>query len=300
MNVSPSGRQMLQAGARWCAIEASSIGIAEHRLEGTRIRTAVFTNFTQDHLDYHGSMQAYWAAKRQLFSWEGLQSAVVNIDDPQGFKLAAELADTGLDLWTCSRRQDARLRAWPLPSREGLSFEVREGDALCRIDTTLAGDYNIAPDNRDVYDIADFQEVMKWMYEVEPTISPDVEIVCVSLCPPSVNGEPRQRVYVVTGVALSDSVEAAKEALAPLQTCPIIERAFENKVYESSLAEQREDQDQQRRVQEEHRRAHPAAHPCLAGIFKRSDRCAFEQRHQCASLPLSRRIDCSAIRMNIA
>lgn len=138
-----SFRQMLQAGAQLCAMEASSIGIAEHRLDGTRIRTAVFTNFTQDHLDYHGSMQAYWEAKRQLFSWEGLQSAVVNIDDPQGFKLAAELADTGLDLWTCSRRQDARLRAWPLPSREGLSFEVREGDALCRIDTTLAGDYNI-------------------------------------------------------------------------------------------------------------------------------------------------------------
>ena len=138
-----SFRQMLQAGAQLCAIEASSIGIAEHRLDGTRIHTAVFTNFTQDHLDYHGSMQAYWAAKRRLFAWQGLQSAVINIDDPQGHRLAAELADTGLELWTCSRRQDARLRAWPLPSREGLSFEVREGDALHRIDTTLAGDYNI-------------------------------------------------------------------------------------------------------------------------------------------------------------
>ena len=138
-----SFRQMLAAGAQLCAIEASSIGIAEHRLDGTRIRTAVFTNFTQDHLDYHGSMQAYWAAKRQLFVWEGLQSVVINIDDDQGRQLAAELVDTGLELWTCSRRQDARLRAWPLPSREGLSLEVREGDALCRIDTTLAGDYNI-------------------------------------------------------------------------------------------------------------------------------------------------------------
>jgi FAD/FMN-containing dehydrogenase len=93
-----------------------------------------------------------------------------------------------------------------------------------------------------VYAISDFAEVMKWMYEVEPTISPDVEIVCVSMCPPSMNGEPRQRVYVVTGVALSETAEAAQEALAPLQTCPIIDRAFENKVYESSLAEQREDQ----------------------------------------------------------
>ncbi len=138
-----SFRQMLEAGAQLCVIEASSIGIAEHRLDGTRIRTAVCTNFTQDHLDYHGSMQAYWAAKRQLFAWEGLQAAIVNIDDPQGRQLATELADAGLDLWTCSRQHEARLRAWPLPSREGLSFEVREGDALCRIDTTLTGDYNI-------------------------------------------------------------------------------------------------------------------------------------------------------------
>ena len=138
-----SFRRMLDAGAGMCVIEASSIGIAEHRLDATRIRTAVFTNFTQDHLDYHGSMQAYWAAKRQLFCWDGLQSAVINIDDAQGAALAAELAGAGLDLWTCSRRQDARLRAWPLPSREGLSIEVREGDALCRIDTTLTGDYNI-------------------------------------------------------------------------------------------------------------------------------------------------------------
>ena len=138
-----SFRQMLQAGAALCAIEASSIGIAEHRLDATRIRTAVFTNFTQDHLDYHGSMQAYWAAKRQLFAWEGLHSAVINIDDVHGAALARELDGSGLDLWTCSRHQDARLRAWPVPSREGLSFEVREGDALCRIDTTLTGDYNI-------------------------------------------------------------------------------------------------------------------------------------------------------------
>ncbi|MFM7024544.1 MAG: UDP-N-acetylmuramoyl-L-alanyl-D-glutamate--2,6-diaminopimelate ligase [Limnohabitans sp.] len=138
-----SFRQMLDAGVHLCAIEASSIGIAEHRLDGTRIRTAVFTNFTQDHLDYHGSMSAYWAAKRQLFAWEGLQAAVINIDDPQGARLVDELARRGLDLWTCSRHQEARLRAWPLPSREGLSFEVCEGANVCRIDTTLAGDYNI-------------------------------------------------------------------------------------------------------------------------------------------------------------
>ena len=54
--------QFVAQGLGACAIEASSIGLAEHRLDGTQIRVALFTNFTQDHLDYHGSMAAYAAA----------------------------------------------------------------------------------------------------------------------------------------------------------------------------------------------------------------------------------------------
>ena len=136
--------QMLDAGARHCAIEASSIGLAEHRLDGTRIRTAIFTNFTQDHLDYHGSMAAYWQAKQALFGWDGLEAAVINIDDAQGAQLARQLQGAGLALWTCSRtKPSARLQAQRLPSREGLCLEVREGEQSCRIDTALIGDYNI-------------------------------------------------------------------------------------------------------------------------------------------------------------
>src|SRR5207237_7121031 len=82
-------------GAKACAIEASSIGIVEGRLDGTRIRVAIFTNFTQDHLDYHGTMQAYWEAKAQLFAWPGLRAAVVNVDDEKGGELAASLANPG-------------------------------------------------------------------------------------------------------------------------------------------------------------------------------------------------------------
>ncbi len=134
---------VLQAGATYCAIEASSIGLAEHRLDGARIRTAIFTNFTQDHLDYHGSMQAYWEAKRALFDWVGLQAAVIHVDDPQGANLARELETSGLDLWTCSRQGNARLRALQVPDAQGLSFDVYEGEACCRVQTGLAGDYNI-------------------------------------------------------------------------------------------------------------------------------------------------------------
>ncbi len=96
-------RRFLDAGLGACAIEASSIGIAEHRLDGCRIRLAIFTNFTRDHLDYHGSMEAYWQAKAALFGWDGLRAAVVNLDDPAGAALADTLARTGApDLWTVS------------------------------------------------------------------------------------------------------------------------------------------------------------------------------------------------------
>ncbi len=87
-------RQMADEGLAACAIEASSIGLAEQRLAGTRIRVAVFTNFTQDHLDYHGDMDAYWRAKRALFDWPGLQAAVIHLDDAQGARLHAELEGT--------------------------------------------------------------------------------------------------------------------------------------------------------------------------------------------------------------
>lgn len=71
------------------AMEASSIGLVQGRMQGTCIHTAVFTNLTRDHLDYHGSMQAYGAAKVGLFSWPTLQAAVVNLGDP----LATEIID---------------------------------------------------------------------------------------------------------------------------------------------------------------------------------------------------------------
>jgi murE/murF fusion protein len=111
-----------------CAIEASSIGLHERRLAGTRIEVALFTNLTQDHLDYHGDLAAYWNAKRALFSWPGLKAAVVNIDDAHGAQLAETLASVaGLQLWTVSLRQPARLRASALRHDvRGLAFELHE------------------------------------------------------------------------------------------------------------------------------------------------------------------------------
>jgi UDP-N-acetylmuramoyl-L-alanyl-D-glutamate--2,6-diaminopimelate ligase len=84
-------REMLDAGDRSCAMEATSIGGAQGRLAGTRFRVLVFTNLTQDHLDFHGTMEAYFAAKRALFDQADI--AVVNAGDEWGRRLAAELPD---------------------------------------------------------------------------------------------------------------------------------------------------------------------------------------------------------------
>ena len=121
-------RRFADQGFSACAIEASSIGIEQQRLAGLRIGVAMFTNFTRDHLDYHGTMDAYWQAKRGLFDWPGLRAAVVNVDDPQGAALAAELARRPIDLWTVSTHdRSARLVADGLGYADGgLAFTVRE------------------------------------------------------------------------------------------------------------------------------------------------------------------------------
>ena len=149
-------RELVDRGVRACAVEASSIGLAEHRLNGTRIRVAVFTNFTQDHLDYHGDMHAYWQAKAELFEWQDLAAAVINVDDAQGHELAQQLArrrEGALDVWTCSAHGPARLQAQNLQqgvalnqdgtTMSGLSFDVVEGEHTLRLQTALVGAYNV-------------------------------------------------------------------------------------------------------------------------------------------------------------
>ena len=142
-------------GVQAVVMEASSIGIEEGRMNGVRLHTAVFTNLSQDHLDYHGTMEAYWAAKRALFQWVGLQAAVVNIDDPRGAELAADLkkGQPHIDLWTVSLSPNmpgamgARLsvvsREWTV---SGVSFTVEESPTGDRASLSLpvVGDYNVS------------------------------------------------------------------------------------------------------------------------------------------------------------
>jgi UDP-N-acetylmuramoyl-L-alanyl-D-glutamate--2,6-diaminopimelate ligase len=82
---------MADAGDTACVMEATSIAQVQGRLAGTRFAVLVFTNLTQDHLDFHGDMEAYFEAKRAMFAQA--ERAVVNVGDPYGRRLAAELRD---------------------------------------------------------------------------------------------------------------------------------------------------------------------------------------------------------------
>jgi UDP-N-acetylmuramoyl-L-alanyl-D-glutamate--2,6-diaminopimelate ligase len=144
-------RGFVDAGFAACAVEASSIGLVEHRLDDARIRIALYSNFTPDHLDYHRDMAAYWAAKRTLFDWPGLQAAVLNLDDAQGAALAVDLAVRGdLDLWTyavhdgdAAMPPSARLLARGLHYHDGgLGFTLCEGAERVPVRTALIGRYN--------------------------------------------------------------------------------------------------------------------------------------------------------------
>ncbi|MGV1050032.1 MAG: UDP-N-acetylmuramoyl-L-alanyl-D-glutamate--2,6-diaminopimelate ligase [Solirubrobacterales bacterium] len=84
-------RRMLDAGDRACAMEVSSHALTLHRADAIHFELALFTNLTQDHLDFHADMEDYFQAKRRLFTELGPGTAVVNVDDPYGARLAGEI-----------------------------------------------------------------------------------------------------------------------------------------------------------------------------------------------------------------
>ncbi|MFN7098368.1 MAG: UDP-N-acetylmuramoyl-L-alanyl-D-glutamate--2,6-diaminopimelate ligase, partial [Gammaproteobacteria bacterium] len=90
--------QYYKSGAQAVAMEVSSHGLEQGRVNGVHFNTAVFTNLTRDHLDYHGTMEKYAAAKHKLFEMPGLQHAVINLDDAYGRELMREFS-TELDCY---------------------------------------------------------------------------------------------------------------------------------------------------------------------------------------------------------
>ncbi|MBU1332723.1 MAG: UDP-N-acetylmuramoyl-L-alanyl-D-glutamate--2,6-diaminopimelate ligase [Gammaproteobacteria bacterium] len=88
--------ELKNAGARAVAMEVSSHGLHQRRVAALAFDVAVFTNLSRDHLDYHGSMDAYRAAKAELFAWSGLRCRVINLDDETGRDLVAKVHDSRL------------------------------------------------------------------------------------------------------------------------------------------------------------------------------------------------------------
>ena len=104
-------RAMIDAGDRSCVMEASSHAIELKRLDGVRFSALAFTNLSQDHLDFHRTMERYFAAKRRLFFSGDEVPAAINIDDAWGRRLAAELAAVGQEhVLSFGRSTDADLR----------------------------------------------------------------------------------------------------------------------------------------------------------------------------------------------
>ena len=134
-------REMLDAGDRSVALEASSHASVLHRLDRVRFDVLVFTNLTQDHLDFHGTMEDYFQAKRRLFTSASPPPAAVNVGDPWGRQLAEELADAGrAPLVTFGFAEDAEIRPRGLVlDADGARFTA----GGVAVETRLRGRFNV-------------------------------------------------------------------------------------------------------------------------------------------------------------
>ncbi|MBB1059106.1 UDP-N-acetylmuramoyl-L-alanyl-D-glutamate--2,6-diaminopimelate ligase [Marilutibacter spongiae] len=137
--------ELRDAGAEALAMEVSSHALDQGRAAGVHFDVGVFTNLTRDHLDYHGDMVAYGAAKARLFEWPELKAAVINIDDAFGRDLMASLG-TGVKALACSSHgnPDAGIRAIDLRlDARGLLFDLQIGDESHPVISSLLGRFNV-------------------------------------------------------------------------------------------------------------------------------------------------------------
>jgi len=137
-------RDAVDSGCKMAAMEASSQAIDLHRCDWLRFKVAIFTNLTQDHLDYHHTMDNYFDAKKRLFDGrlgEKPGSCVVNIDDEWGVKLVDELRGNGQRVVTTSQKADADLTAENIDVSliKGTSFLLRTPKGDVNITSPLVG-----------------------------------------------------------------------------------------------------------------------------------------------------------------
>ncbi len=135
-------RDMLDAGMQACTLEASSVGIEQHRVDSIDFDAAVFTNLASDHLEYHGTMTNYFQAKKRLFDMLKPDAvAVVNIDDPYGVKIVEDcpcrVITYGID-----HQADYQVTAYQL-LKDRTRFTLKTAEMEYELETNLVTRFNI-------------------------------------------------------------------------------------------------------------------------------------------------------------
>lgn len=137
--------QLRDAGADAVAMEVSSHALDQGRVDGVHFKVGMFTNLTRDHLDYHGTMDAYGAAKAKLFAWPDLEAAVLNLDDAFGRELLAGIRAPMRAIGVSSRgAETANLRADDIVlDLAGLSFSLGIDGEIHAVRSPLLGRFNV-------------------------------------------------------------------------------------------------------------------------------------------------------------
>jgi len=139
--------QMRDASCRRAAMEVSSYGIDQHRVRGMQFGVAVFTNLTRDHLDYHGTLEAYYEVKRRLFTGAvgpAPKAAAINLDDAHGRRLAGEVPE-GVKVVTFGEAADAQVRAEDVKlGFKATQFRLVWAGGTLEVESPLIGRYNLS------------------------------------------------------------------------------------------------------------------------------------------------------------
>ncbi len=146
-------RGFVAAGAQAAAMEVSSIGLDQGRVNGTQFAVALFTNLSRDHLDYHRDMEAYGEAKAKLFAMPGLRHAVLNLDDAYGVRIAQSLTGAGVERVGYSLVSGAAQRGgvehWVEArelsmSADGIAFRLVTSRGEAAVQSPLVGRFNVS------------------------------------------------------------------------------------------------------------------------------------------------------------
>ena len=133
----------LRRGARVAAMEVSSHGLDQGRAAGIKFDVAVFTNLTRDHLDYHGTMEAYAEAKYRLFNARGVGRAVINVDDGWGRRFAERLRGSPVDVLGYGLEGGSLRASGISQSGAGLCFRVEGDRGAGEVAAPVLGAFNV-------------------------------------------------------------------------------------------------------------------------------------------------------------